>query len=236
MKKIKELSQDTFIKWIVGINALFFIISLILSGSEATLTLNPFNALSPSLEVLVAMGASGTLPIDEYGHWWSLIAAGWLHGSLIHILFNMAALYHIGRLIIMTYGIERMSVIYIVSCIAGFYLSYIAGVSLTIGASASLCGLIGAAFHYGRTSRGPFARAVSETASGWIISIAIIGIALPGINNWGHGGGFAAGFLLARLMGHNDTSRGKSIHVMASWISFIATGAVFVWSLISIAK
>ncbi len=231
--KIKQISPDFFIKTVVGINILFFVVSLILSGSQIEFSINPFTALSPSTNALIFMGASGTIPIHQYNQWWSLITANWLHGSLLHIIFNMAAVLHIGHLIIMTYGIHRMFAIYTISGIAGFYLSYLAGVSLTIGASASLCGLIGAAFYYGKTRGGQFGKVVFDTTSGWILSLVIFGIAIPNINNWGHGGGFAAGLVLAWFMGYNEIKVENILHKFLSWISIAVTAVILGWVLIS---
>ncbi len=231
--KNKLISPTLFIKIIIGVNTLFFVVSLILSGRQVEFSINPFTALSPSLNALIFMGASGTAPIHKYHQWWSLITANWLHGSLLHILFNMAALFHIGRLVIMTYGMHRMFSIYTISGVAGFYLSYLAGVSVTIGASASLCGLIGASFYYGKTRGGQLGKAVFDTTSGWILSLIIFGIALPNINNWGHGGGFAAGLFLAWLMGYHEKKAENMIHKFLSWFSLAVTGAILGWVLFS---
>lgn len=232
-RTIQHISPTRTVQAIIGINVLFFVVSLILSGKQADYTLSPFRALSPSLNALIFMGASGVSPIAQYHQWWSLITANWLHGSLIHILFNMAALFHIGRLIIVTYGFNRMVIIYTVSGIAGFYLSYVAHVPVTIGASASLCGLIGAAFYYGKTQPGPFAKMVRETSSGWILSLIIFGIALPNINNWGHGGGLATGAFLAWLMGYFERGAETLIHRISAWICIIGTLITLGWVLLS---
>lgn len=231
--KNKFITPDRLLKTIIGTNALFFVVCLILSGRQVELTINPFTALSPSLNALVFMGASGTAPINQYHQWWSLITANWLHGSLLHILFNMAALFHIGRLVIMTYGMHRMFAIYTISGISGFYLSYIAGVPVTIGASASLCGLIGATFFYGKTRGNQFAKAVFDTTSGWILSLVIFGIALPNINNWGHGGGFAAGLLLAWVMGYHENKAENLGHIILAGGCLVITGIILGWILLS---
>ena len=63
---------------------------------------------------------------------------------------------------------------------------------MTIGASAALCGLIGAALYYGKSRGGTFGQAIYKHTSGWVIGLFFIGL-MPGINNWGHGGGLVAG-------------------------------------------
>ena len=68
---------------------------------------------------------------------------------------------------------------------------------MTLGASAGLCGLVGALFYYGR--RGGSSQLRTQ-AKGWVISILIFGILLPGIDNWAHLGGFLGGYLMSRLL------------------------------------
>ncbi len=216
-----------FIKLMIFINIAVFAISLFLSGKNLQLSINPFTALSPSIDALISLGATGEIAINRYishlggtpiviahsavDYWWAitLVCANWLHGSLLHIVFNMIALFQIGSLVSAIYGFNRMFIIYTLSGIAGFYISLIAGVSVTIGASAAICGLLGAGFYFGRSQKGSLTgKAVSKMASGWIFSLVIFGLAIPNINNWGHGGGFASGILLASILGYNKIERG----------------------------
>ena len=99
----------------------------------------------------------------------------------------MMALRQLGPFIIHEYGFHRFVVIYIVSGIGGFLMSLLAGVPLTLGASASLTGLIGAVLYYGRSRGGYYGDAVYKQAMGWIVGLLIFGFLAPGINNWAHG-------------------------------------------------
>lgn len=216
-----------FIKLMIFINIFMFAASLVLSGKNLQLSINPFTALSPSIDALISLGATGKIAISRYvsnlggtsvahsaADYWSaitLVCANWLHGSLLHIVFNMIALFQIGSLISAIYGFNRMFIIYTLSGIAGFYLSLLADVAVTIGASAAICGLLGAGFYFGRSQKGSLTgKSVSKMASGWIFSLVIFGLAIPNINNWGHGGGFAAGILLGRLLGYNKIERSSA--------------------------
>lgn len=221
------------LKGMVAINILFFITTLILGGRDLQFSINPFTALSPSTNVLIYMGASGTIPIGQYHQWWSLLTANWLHGSLLHIIFNMTALWQIGELITAIYGVHRMFIIYTLSGIAGFYLSWFAGVPVTIGASAAICGLLGAAFYFGRSQGGTPGKVVSKMASGWILSLVIFGMAIPNINNWGHGGGFAAGIFLGWILGYSEKREEKSFHMLLSSCFILITIGVIGVKLIS---
>jgi len=222
-----------FLKAIITINIIFFCISLFLSGRGIQLTLNPFTALSPSVNSLIFLGAAGTIPIDKYHEWWSLLAANWLHGSLIHLLFNMTALLQITPFIIREYGKHRMVIIYTLTGMGGFFLSYLAGVKITIGASAAICGLIGAALYFGKSRGGIYGQNVFKQTSGWVFGILLIGILIPNINNWGHGGGLVGGIFLGWVLGYNAKRKETFIYKILSYTCILCTGAVLVWASIS---
>lgn len=230
----KRISPDLVVRYIIYVNAALFIASLVVSGRDMEISLNPFSAFSPSTNALIFLGATGTIPINQYHEWWSLVSANWLHGSLVHILFNMTALVQIGPLIIHAFGTSRMFIIYALGGTAGFYLSYLAGVSLTIGASAAICSLIGAALYFGKSRGGEFGRAVYKQTSGWIISLAVIGLLIPGINNWGHGGGVVAGIFLGWILGYNERKLENIAHHVMAGICVILTLGVLTWSLVSV--
>ena len=153
-------SPEDFLKGLIWTNVVFFILAILLSSGRVRLSANPLTFLAPDNWSLLRLGASGTLPIDRLGRWWTLISAAYLHGGLLHIFFNMAALNQIGRLISREYGVYRMFGIYTIGTVVGFYASYLAGVVLTIGASAGLCALVGAALYYGKRRGGIYGQAV----------------------------------------------------------------------------
>lgn len=189
---------------IIYTNVVLFIISLVFSGRSIHTGFNPFNALSPAMDILIFLGASGRLPIDAFQAWSSLITANWLHGSLLHIVFNMLAIKTVAPLVMAEYGMFRMFTIYTLSGAAGFLLSVMGNVPVTIGASSGLCGLIGALLYFGRSRGGPWGQRVYQQTSGWIISLALIGFLLPNINNWGHAGGLVGGIALGWILGYTD--------------------------------
>lgn len=189
---------------IIYTNVVLFIISLVFSGRSIHTGFNPFNALSPAMDILIFLGASGRLPIDAFQAWSSLITANWLHGSLLHIVFNMLAIKTVAPLVMAEYGMFRMFTIYTLSGAAGFLLSVMGNVPVTIGASSGLCGLIGALLYFGRSRGGPWGQRVYQQTSGWIISLALIGFLLPNINNWGHAGGLVGGIALGWVLGYTD--------------------------------
>ena len=224
---------DSLIKAIIYLNAGMFIISVLFAPGGLKFSGNPLTFLSPGSQGLLIFGATGTIPIDRMHRWWTLISANYLHGGILHILFNMLALRQIAPLIIQEYNISRMFIIYTLGGIAGFMVSYLAGVEFTIGSSAAVCSLIGAALYFGKNRGGMYGQAVYRQVGGWVIGIFAFGILIPGINNWGHAGGILAGALLGALMGYREKRREVGWHCLAAQILAGLTLMVLLFAVVS---
>jgi rhomboid protease GluP len=211
------------VRIIIYLNLAFYILSIFFTSFFTRASLNPLNFLSPSNESLFLLGATGTVPIDRYGRWWTLISASFLHGGLLHIFFNMAALYQLGTFVLREYGFYRFIIIYTITGIAGFLLSYAAGIFFTIGASASICGLIGAILYYGKNRGGFYGEAIYQQALGWVVGLILFGLLVPGINNWAHGGGLVAGILLGFILGYDEKFKENSMHRIMGSICVLMT-------------
>lgn len=221
---------EQVIKLILFSNIVMYILSIVIDLRFVAFSGSPFNLLSPSQTSLQVLGETGTIPLFQLHFWWTLISASYLHGSLLHIAFNMIALYQIGPLLIREYGGSRMFAIYTLSGIGGYLISAFMGVRFTIGASAAVCGLIGAALYYGKSRGGAFGNAVYSQLSGWALSIFVFGFFVPGINNWGHGGGMATGAAVAFLLGYRERVRDTLAHTLLGVACLVATGLVLLWS------
>ncbi len=216
---------------LIIVNVIFYIITLIIAPIHFGGLHNPLSFLAPGNRSMLIMGATGAMPVFQLQRWWTLLSASFLHGSLLHLMFNMVALNQLGRLSAEIFGLHRFLIIYIISGIIGFYLSSLAGIMLTIGASASLCGLIGALLYYGKSRGGEFGSMVIQQVRGWIIGLVLIGLFLPSINNWGHGGGLLGGLALAALLGYPERhATGMLVRNMAVMVVVFSV-AVLGWDL-----
>ena len=224
---------DQLLKILIGVNVAMYVLSLLLSARSTNLSFNPFFFLSPDNRSLLLLGASGYIPIDRLHRWWSLISANYLHGSIMHIFFNMIALRQLGPLVLQEYGNYRMFIIYTFSGVIGFFISYLAGVTFTIGASAAVCGLIGAALYFGKSRGGIYGQTIYRQIGGWAIGIFMFGFLVPAINNWAHGGGMLAGAALGFLLGYQERSREKHGHKIAALCCVIVTALVLLWAIFS---
>ncbi len=151
---------------------------------------------------LVKFGASFPPYIFGAGQWWRLLTAGFLHGGLMHILFNSWALMDVGSHAEQIYGTPRMASIYLLLTMGGFAASSFFTGSLSVGASAGLLGLIGAMIAYGTVNHGIEAAMVRQFYVRWLIYILLMGL-LPffHIDNAAHVGGLVTGFAVAWLAG-----------------------------------
>jgi rhomboid protease GluP len=221
------------VRGIIIANVAVFIVSLVLKPTFSSVTMNPLTFLAPDGRSLLALGATGTVPIDGFGRWWSLLSANYLHGGVLHIFFNMMALRQLAPFVTREFGTSRMFVIYTVGGVVGFWVSYVAGVRFTIGASAAVCSLIGAALFYGKSRGDSYGQAIYRQVGGWALGIFVFGLLVPGINNWGHGGGILAGILLGFSLGYQDKSRERLVHKSAAVICLVVTVAILAWAVAS---
>jgi rhomboid protease GluP len=222
-------NPDQLIRMIIFANIGIYIISLLLNPGFSGFSLNPFALLSPTNNSLLLLGATGTIPIDRLNRWWTLVSANYLHGGILHILFNMIALNQIAPLIIAEYGVYRMFILYTLGGVTGFWISYLAGVTFTIGASAAVCGLIGAALYYGKSRGGNYGQAIYRQIGGWVIVIFLFGFLVRGINNWGHGGGILAGIVFGFLLGYKEKKPETLYQKVLAGICMILTVMIVGW-------
>lgn len=165
--------------------------------------LNPLSALSlfsPTDEALWRLGAAGAIPWRA-GRWWTLLTATYLHGGLLHILFNLLWVRQLAPAVSELYGPARVATIFTVAGVAGFAASTLAGTLLTVGASGAVFGLLGAMVAYGHRRGGAFGSMILRQYGQWAAILFLFGL-LPGtrIDNWAHAGGFVGGFAMGWLL------------------------------------
>ncbi len=222
--------QNRTIRAILLCNVVMFVVSVFIDLQSLHFSASPFHFLSPGSNSLLALGSTGTIPMFQFHHYWSLISANYLHASLLHILFNMIALLQLAPLVSSEYGENRMIIIYTVGGVVGYILSIAAGVQLTLGASAAICSLLGALLYFGKSRGGDYGQNIFRQVGGWAVGIAIFGFIVPGINNWAHGGGMFAGVVLAFLLGYSEHKQELPIHRVMAMTCIVVTGGVLVWS------
>ena len=192
-----------------------YFVSILLDPAAAFRARNPFDMLSPSDRALVRLGMAGAAPWAA-GWWWTLITGVYLHGSLLHIVFNLLWVRQLAPAVEQLFGRARLVVIYTVAGVLGFVLSNLVGIRFTLGASGAVFGLLGAMVAYGRSRGGVFGVAVLRQYGQWALFIFIASFFLAGVNNWGHAGGFAGGYLAASALGHLERRPERGVDRLAA--------------------
>ncbi len=218
------------VQTILYVNIAFYILSLLLDPRGIFMGGSPFGFLSPSDQSLLYLGGTGVIPVFHYNRLWSLISASFLHGGILHIVFNMMAFYQLAPFVLREFGLHRFLNIYILTGVGGFVVSVLAGVPFTIGASASICGLIGAIIYFGKSRGGHYGDAIFKQALGWVVGLIIFGFLFSGINNWAHGGGLLSGLALAYLTGYNDQKPESAWSKILAYACTIITAGVLLWA------
>lgn len=150
--------------------------------------------LSPgNSSVLIDFGLFGPYVAD--GEWYRLLTSGFLHANLIHLGFNMFALYFLGRILEPGIGTPRFVALYFASLFAGsFGAILLSPDELTIGASGAVFGIFGATFVIARHRR-------IEGLASSIGLVLLLNLAFtfgnPEISIGGHLGGLAGGVICA---------------------------------------
>ena len=240
---LRSLGHDMgFVPFVTGLCIIVYVLTLVRGGVGMGGGL--FDLMSPRGDSLFIFGASGAVPVFQYHRWWTVLSATWLHGSALHILFNLMWIRQLAPAVGELYGPGRMVIVYTVGGIVGFAASSIAGfvlagmpipflrgADLTVGASASIFGLLGALVYYGRRSGSSLVRG---QAMSWALTGFVFGFLMPGIDNYAHAGGFAGGYLAGRWL---DPLKPERVNHMAiavvclalSMLSIIVSVVHFMW-------
>ena len=137
-------------------------------------------------------------PFVQNGEYWRIITSGFLHGSIIHIAFNMYLLFMMGPELESNLGSRRFFLMYFGALLGGSLAVLSFGFSQpTLGASGAVLGLAGAMFVV------LWGRGISVKDSpvfGLVVINLLLPLLIPGISFWGHFGGVVAGGLMAFLM------------------------------------
>jgi rhomboid protease GluP len=233
---LNRLGRDLgFTQFVVG--ACITLYALMLAMDPENISTGGFlNFLSPSPRALFLFGESGAVPVFGAGRWWTFLTAGWLHGGLLHIFFNIMWIRQLAPATSEMYGASRMVIIYTIAGITGFaastlaavFVPFLGGAGFTVGASAPIFGLLGALIYYGKRSGSSM---VSSQAKSWAVTMFIFGFIMPGVDNWAHLGGLAGGYLTSRLLDPLQPERLD--HLIVALVCLGVTGIAIVFSIVT---
>jgi len=171
---------------LIGINVVAFVVTALQARS----------AMDLSTSELYLRG--GLIPVEvASGEYWRLLTSAFLHGSLIHIATNMISLYILGIPLERILGRGRFLLIYLLSLLGSSVSVMVFGapVSLTIGASGAIYGLMGALLVTFKRLRYDLRQLLIILALNVYITFQF-----PGISWQGHLGGLVVGAIVGAAM------------------------------------
>lgn len=155
----------------------------------------------------------------QAGEYYRLLTATFLHVSLLHLAFNMYALYLLGTQLERLLGAWRYLSLFVVCGVAGSVLTYVVqGPAVDgIGASTSIFGFFAAFLVVARRLRVDTGGIVAVIAINLVITFVV-----PGIGVYGHLGGLGAGLLLGAVYAYVPPRRG----VLQAALTFLLLAAL----------
>jgi rhomboid protease GluP len=204
--------------------------SLVLDPASALRPRGPFDVFSPSHGALQVLGMTGAFAWRE-GYWWTLLTAIYLHGNLLHILFNVLWIRQLGPAVEELYGSARFVIIFTLSGVAGFVVSNALGVAFTVGASGSIFGLLGAMVAFGRKRGGVYGGLVLRQYGQWALLLFVLGFFMSGVNNLAHAGGFVGGLLTGLVLSLAERRGETTLDQLAAGALIVLTVVAFALSL-----
>ena len=176
-------------------NLIMFIASVIVGGTIFNMEPNTLYNLGG----LVSYEGMNSNPLELY----RLVTSMFLHAGVIHLAFNMYALYVLGPQLESFFGKFKFSIIYFVSGIIGGLVSMIFQGSniVSVGASGAIFGLIGAFIFFGYHYRVYFGSVIRSQIIPLLVANLILGYMVSGVNMAAHVGGLIGGVLSAKAVG-----------------------------------
>ncbi len=174
---------------LIALNVIAFFAVFALSGAN----LNVLN--------LLRYGALNSVLVQN-GEFWRLITAGFLHGGIFHLIFNMYALYIIGTQIENFAGKWKFLAIYFCSMLTASLMSCVINPnSVSVGASGAIFGLLGALVYFGYHYRLYLGSVLRNQIIPLILFNLLLGFMVSGIDNAAHLGGLIGGLLISMALG-----------------------------------
>lgn len=181
---------------LIGVNVAVFLAGIVLSQLAGTGGRGRGLGGGGGLSLAQLGGLYG--PAIAAGQWWRIFTAGFLHANLLHLGFNMAALFVLGQLVEVSLGRFAYTVLYFTALVASSLGALMLSPdALTVGASGAIFGLMGAVVVGQRSARiGGGAGSMVV----WLVINLVFTLSVPGISIGGHLGGLVGGVVCGVLL------------------------------------
>ena len=164
--------------------------------------------------------------LTKNGEYFRLLTCAFLHIGIVHLLFNMYALYVIGPQVESFFGKFKFTLIYLLSAISASTLSLIFNDNvISAGASGAIFGLLGALLYFGYYYRVYLGNVLKSQIVPIILINLVFGFVVSGVENAAHIGGLIGGVLTSMALGapdkNNKADRINGFIVLAIYFGFI---------------
>ncbi|MHB8124892.1 MAG: rhomboid family intramembrane serine protease [Desulfitobacteriaceae bacterium] len=179
--------QANYISYtLIVLNLLFFLVLTAAGGSQ-------------NQDVLIRYGAKVNDLINS-GEYWRFLTSIFIHIGIIHLIFNLYALWVLGPFAEMRFGHMRFLALYLVSGICASIASYLFSTAISAGASGAIFGIMGGLLYYSWKQPELWQTGFGKNL---LVVIAVnlgFGFIQPGIDNYAHIGGLITGFTFMGLL------------------------------------
>ncbi len=178
-------------------------------GSYVLIAINIVCFLISLLYPTISTMFSNNYYYVQNGEWYRLFTCMFLHGGIMHILFNMYALYILGPQVERYYGTKKFLTIYFISGLLGSLFScvFMSQNTFSLGASGAIFGLLGSIAYFTYNYRATLQGLLHSQIVPVILINLAFGIVTPGIDVSAHIGGLIGGALASMAIGLGDKNR-----------------------------
>ena len=188
--------------FLIAVNIIFYVVPMLLGSDVYQYIIDAYCIHGPSIRA---------------GQYYRLLTGIFLHGSIVHLLFNCYALYVLGGQIESFFGKFKYIIIYLFSGLTGSLLSItLSGNVGSIGASGAIFGLMGSLLYFGYHYRVYLGNVIKSQIVPLILLNLAIGFISSGIDNWGHIGGLIGGIVITMALGVKEKS--SNFEKINGWI------------------
>ena len=221
-QRVADPRLTTFV--LMGINALVWL-AILATGEGRSRLIDVLALLPTSTDRRLDDGTLTLVQGVSGGAWWQLVTSQFAHVQVLHIAFNMLALFFLGPMLENVLGRWRFLAVYLVSGMCGSAAVMLLSDpnSQTLGASGAIFGLMGALAVVALKVRGQV-----QSVLTWIVLNLVLTFTVGGISWEGHVGGLAGGAVMGAAMVYAPR-RHRSV------VQWTATGVVLVVALALIA-
>lgn len=170
-------------------------------------------------------------PLTMSGQWWRLVSACFIHFGILHLVFNMIALYNVGRLVEKLYGNVHFLLLYAIAGLSGGVLSLLwHPVVNSAGASGAIFGVFGGLLAYMMFGNNGVPQTIMQEHRNSMLAFVgyslYKGLTRSGIDNAAHIGGLIGGLVMGYLLMRPLNAEARKAPVMPKLVGGAVAGVV----------